>query len=277
LRTIAIIRGRPTVTAEAQRGLVLAAGHAIWFEETTTTRCIAAGRRAGEERIGRITWTLDDAKRAGLAGGQAWRSYPAEMLRARAWAAPAGAMSPAARLGTPATEEVDDEPDNGRPADSPPAPPPDDAPTPAPAGRTRRRRTPAKPEERPPVAPTPPADPQPEPEIPPEPLATGAQTRQIFALMRDVGLPAEDREGRLAHTGPLIGRPIESSAELTLGEAGQVIEDLERVKALPADDRPAALQDNVAARDGQDGPDGEDAAGDAEGSEDGRERPPPDL
>src|SRR5262245_57197359 len=58
LRSITIIRGRPTVSAEAQRGLIVAAGHELWFEETTTTRCIAAGRRSGSERVGRITWTL---------------------------------------------------------------------------------------------------------------------------------------------------------------------------------------------------------------------------
>src|SRR4029077_21105967 len=123
---------------------VTGAGHELWFEETTTTRAIAAGRRQGTDRVGRVTWTLDDAKRAGICGQHNWRSYPAEMLRARASAALARAMFADVTLGIPATEELDDEPDNGAPA-IPPTPPPDDAPAPPKSSRTRRR-PPAKPE-----------------------------------------------------------------------------------------------------------------------------------
>jgi hypothetical protein len=239
LRSIAIIKGRPTLSAEAQRGLVIAKGHELWFEESTVTRAIAAGRRAGEDRIGRVTWTLDDAKRAGLAGQQNWRAYPAEMLRARASAALARAMFPDVTLGIPATEELDDDLANGAPG-IPPTPPPDNAPPPAPATRTRRRSS-STPAERPPVPPTPPPDQQPEPEVPPEPPATDAAKRKIFALMRDVGIPAGDRDRRLAYTRRIVERDLASSAELTIGEADRVIVDLERILALPADQRPAAI------------------------------------
>jgi hypothetical protein len=278
LRMVSMIQGRPTLTAEAQRGLVAGAGHELWFEESTTTRAIAAGRRAGSDRIGRVTWTLDDAKRAGIAGKSNWRAYPAEMLRARASAALARAMFADVTLGIPASEELEDEPD-GRPPESP-APPPDDAPTPPAPSRARRRRTPEpkpEPEAKPALPPTPPPDDQPAPEIPPDPPATGAMQRQIFALMRDVGMPADDRDGRLAYTVRVIGRTIGSSTDLTIGEAGQVIDDLQRIKQLPAAERPAALQGDVEARvgDGEPGdPDGE--PGDDDGAE-GHERPPPDL
>lgn len=253
LRTIVIIKGRPTLTAEVQRGLVTSRGHEMWFEESTTTRAIAAGRRRGSERVGRITWTLDDAKRAGLAGQNNWRSYPAEMLRARASAALARAMFADVTLGLPASEELEGD-DNGAPAIAA-TPPPDDAPAAAPAGRTRRRRPAAAPpprpelpdEEqgggepepaRPPVTPTPPPDRQPEPPLErdpsTEPPATDAQKRQIFALMRDVALA--DREARLAYTSRVIGRTLATSNELTIGDAGLVIDDLQEVVKLPAGD-----------------------------------------
>src|SRR4029077_16390834 len=126
---------------------VTGAGHELWFEETTTTRAIAAGRRQGTDRVGRVTWTLDDAKRAGLAGQPNWRTYPAEMLRARASAALARAMFADVTLGIPAVEEVDDQTDNGPALEVAPEPPP----------KTTRKRS------RPALAPTPPPDPQPEP------------------------------------------------------------------------------------------------------------------
>jgi len=236
LRMVAIIRGRPTLTAEAQRGLVTAAGHEIWFEESTTTRCIAAGRRAGNDRVGRITWTLDDAKRAGLAGQHNYRTYPAEMLRARASAALCRAMFADVTLGIPAAEELDDAvTDNG--------PPPAAAEPPPQAASTRRRKrpasaTPATPAA-PPLPPTPPVDEQPEPAAV-EPPSTDAQRRRIFALMRDVDMPA-DRAARLAYTARVVGREIESSNALTFREAGLVLDDLAEVAELPAEERPARL------------------------------------
>lgn len=237
LAKVAVIRGRPTLTAEAQRGLISAAGHEIWFDESTATRAIAAGRRANSDRIGRITWTLDDAKRAGIAGGEAWRRYPAEMLRARASAALARTMFADVIGGLAATEELQDDPDNGISA-----PPPQPADTPPP-GRTRRRKaaapTPGAAAAAAPVEAPPPPDPQPDPPIPEEPPATDAQKRQIFALMRDIDLT--DRTGRLHYTSRIANRPITSSNELTLTEAALVIDDLQQIHQLPADQRPARL------------------------------------
>jgi hypothetical protein len=244
LAKVAVIKGRPAMLAEAQRSLILRAGHELWFEESTVTRAIAAGRRRGSDRIGRITWTLDDAKRAGLAGQPNYQRYPAEMLRARASAALARTMFADVIGGIGAVEELEGEPDNG-PAPGPPAaPPPADAP-PTPARRqTRRRAAPASPapppasEEKPldaspaetdaqetrePLEPPTPPDTQPEPEIAPV-AATDAQKRQIFALMRDVGIA--DRQERLDLTGEAIGRTIESLTELTIGEASLLIDAL---------------------------------------------------
>jgi hypothetical protein len=84
LAKIAVINGRPTMAAEAMRALILRAGHDLWVDELTITRCTMAGRRRDSDAISRVTWTMDDAKRAGLATKQAWRMYPRQMLLARA-------------------------------------------------------------------------------------------------------------------------------------------------------------------------------------------------
>jgi hypothetical protein len=233
LQKVAVIRGRPTLSAEAQRGLVLAAGHELYFEESTATRAIAAGRRRDGERVQRVTWSLEDARRAGIAGGENWRRYPAEMLRARASAALARAMFADVIGGMVASEEIEDEPEDGSRSVPFAGVTPADAER-APATTRRRSRVvgSASPE-RLSVAPTPPPDSQPPPETPDEPPASEEQRRMIFALMRDVGLPPGDRQSRLDYTSRVLGRAIASSNELTKGDASQVIDDLQELRELP--------------------------------------------
>jgi hypothetical protein len=235
LRSVAMIKGVPTFKAEALRALVVSKGHELWLEDSTNTRAIAAGRRSGSERVGRVTWTIDDAKRAGIGGNANYQRYPREMLVARATAALARQLFADVVMGLVAAEELEDFFYSPNGATAEPLPPPDDAP---PAGPKARRRRPAAkaPQGAEPVEPTPPPDGQPEPDVPPEPLATDAYKRRIFATMRDLGLGdglAEDaaRELRLAYASKVIGREIQTSNELTLGEASQVIEQLEADKA----------------------------------------------
>src|SRR5262245_43677571 len=123
LRSMAWIKGSPHFYAKALRGLVTSKGHELWLEDSTNTRAIAAGRRAGTERIGRVTWTMDDAKRAGLAGQPNYTRYPRQMLVARATAELAQVMFPDVVLGLVAAEELDDfaYTPNGATPDLPPA------------------------------------------------------------------------------------------------------------------------------------------------------------
>lgn len=108
LAKIAVIEGKPTLYAEAQRALILAAGHELWIDEASTTRVTISGRRHGSERTSSVTWTLDDAKRAGLAGRSNWRTYPRQMLTARATAELARAIFADVIGGLAATEEIED-------------------------------------------------------------------------------------------------------------------------------------------------------------------------
>lgn len=84
LAKIDVIDGKPTMSSELMRALVLRAGHEIWVEENSNTRVTVCGRRAAREFVSKVTWTMDDAKRAGLAGKQNWARYPRAMLLARA-------------------------------------------------------------------------------------------------------------------------------------------------------------------------------------------------
>jgi hypothetical protein len=84
LAKIHIVEGRPAPAAELMRAIAMARGHEIWIEEANTTRCTICGRRAGSEHVTKITWTLDDAKKARLADKQVWQRYPRAMLLARA-------------------------------------------------------------------------------------------------------------------------------------------------------------------------------------------------
>src|SRR6266702_428183 len=90
LRHVQIVKGVPTLSAEYKRARVLAAGHDFEVEEHTTQRCRVRGRRAGTSRWLTCTFTMDDAKTAGLLAPSrsgkpgAWQTRPRRMLFARA-------------------------------------------------------------------------------------------------------------------------------------------------------------------------------------------------
>ena len=181
LSKIAVIDGRPSLSAEAQRGLIRAAGHQIWTVELTNTRCVLAGQRIGEGRTEEVGWTLDDAKRAGLAGKDNWRHYPRQMLLARATSDLARLLFSDVLGGFPSTEETLEQIEAG------------DAPTPpastgeALSSPTRRRRRSRGPE----AAPEPPAEtatavataPPDEPTPPPEPADPPPEGEDDAALL----------------------------------------------------------------------------------------------
>ena len=85
LQGVAMVKGRPSLYAETMRALILQAGHELHIEEATESRCVIQGRRKGSERWTTATWTMEDARRAGIAGaGSNYGKYPRQMLLARA-------------------------------------------------------------------------------------------------------------------------------------------------------------------------------------------------
>lgn len=84
LRSIHVIEGKPTLSAELMAGLVhrRIPGAVLRVVESTDAICVVEAGRPGQPTT-RFVWSSDDAKRAGLTGKSNWRSYPRAMLRAR--------------------------------------------------------------------------------------------------------------------------------------------------------------------------------------------------
>lgn len=84
LSWITLVDGRPTLYAEGIRALILSRGHELKTIDWTKTRCVLAGRRVGSNEWQEVTFSMDDAKQAGLDKKPNWRAYPQDMLLARA-------------------------------------------------------------------------------------------------------------------------------------------------------------------------------------------------
>lgn len=110
LRSVNVIEGRPSLSAEAKRALVLAAGHYIEILETNERRAVVIGRRAGSDRTSpEFIWTIDRARRARLLGKDNWQKYPEAMLLARATSDLCNALFPDVIAGLETAELVQDD------------------------------------------------------------------------------------------------------------------------------------------------------------------------
>lgn len=112
-----VIEGKPSVSAEAMRALIIAAGHVIEFVESTSARCVMRGRRAGTEQWTTVEWNIDMARAAGLLNKSNWKAYPHDMLVARCTARLAKMVYPDVIHGFRAIEEVQDENGDGGPVE----------------------------------------------------------------------------------------------------------------------------------------------------------------
>ena len=82
LTKLHLIEGRVTLPAETMLALAIRGGVRHQFIDHTPERVTVELTRPGFEPM-RVSWSMADAKRAGLAGRQNWRKYPRAMLRAR--------------------------------------------------------------------------------------------------------------------------------------------------------------------------------------------------
>lgn len=253
LRTVFIVDGKPALYAEAMLALVLAAGHEVRYLESTGSVCTVVGKRKGSTSEHQVTWTLDEARRAGLSG-QVWNKYPRAMLKHRATAELCRDLFADVLAGLAAVEEVaETEVSQDGPAE--PAPP-----------RERVRRKKAAPAVEPApgsspagVAPTP--DPMDEaaalvtselgghpPETPvaeiPGPITveppTEAQMRMMHALFGDLGV--SERTDRLDLSSAFVRRDLKTANDLSKAEATVLIDGLTMAKDDPD---PRAFLDTV--------------------------------
>ena len=124
LQHLYVVEGRPAMSAQLMRALVMAAGHTFRVVESTSARCTVVGRRRGET-VDRepVTWSGDEVRRAGLAGRGQWQKYPRQMLLARATAELCRAVFPDVLGGMAyAVEEAADMPDGEPGEDAPQIP-----------------------------------------------------------------------------------------------------------------------------------------------------------
>lgn len=232
LAKIAVVKGRPAPSAELGRALALGAGHEVWVEDTTNTRVTIAGKRRNQTHVFKVTWTMDDARRAGLASNPAYTKYPRQMLLARASAELVRQMCPDVLGGiTVFAEEAVDLPDS----DAPFSPVTAAAVTGEPA-TTKRQRKPARNAKAaatiPAQAPVEPVETSNNPDTTDTPddadHPTDAQTKLAMAAFTELGYT--DRDDRLAATTAILTRPITSWNDVTRSEASTVITALDHLK-----------------------------------------------
>jgi hypothetical protein len=216
------------MAAELMRSLVLREGHEIWAEDYTVTKVTMAGRRRGQENPSRVTWTIDDAKKAGLLNKQNWSKYPRAMLMARATTELCRLLFADVIAGISySLEELED---TGELIDEPPADNGQEPTTPtvakrkaAPARRTRAKGSGPSPSSGPPPPPLPGEDAPPARDQP-APAAKGMPVDQEIAMRA--------REAGVDHH-PVVEAVTfgtkKSAKELTGEEAAKVIEELKAI------------------------------------------------
>lgn len=107
LRSIHIIEGKPTLSADLMAALVKRSPRCKYFRLVKSTPTIAtyATDRDGEGMT-EMSFTIDDAKTAGVTNKNNWKTYPAAMLRARCIAQLARAVYPDLLMGIYEEDEI---------------------------------------------------------------------------------------------------------------------------------------------------------------------------
>lgn len=112
LRNIHIIEGRTTLSADFMAGLVMASPLCEYLRPVELTAACATYEtlRRGWDAPLRVSFTIEDAQRAGLTGKGNWKTYPQAMLKARCLTSIARAAYPDLVMGLYDPDEVDDIP-----------------------------------------------------------------------------------------------------------------------------------------------------------------------
>jgi len=110
-----IIQGRPALKSSAALARFQAAGGKIqWIERTDLKASAKFSHPSGGDLV--VTWTIEQAKAAGLTGKQTWVQYARAMLSARVLAEGVRAILPGCLNGIYLAEEVQDFDSKPRPA-----------------------------------------------------------------------------------------------------------------------------------------------------------------
>ena len=112
LRSIHLIDGKITMSADAMVALAMRHQDCVYFRLVESTDKIATyeTHRSGDPEPTRLSFTIEDAKAAGLTSKDNWKKYTAAMLRARARAALVREKYPDIGMGVYDPEELEQAP-----------------------------------------------------------------------------------------------------------------------------------------------------------------------
>jgi hypothetical protein len=111
-----IIQGRPTLKAETMMARFQQQGGKVEWKTLTDTEVTAVFSHPSGGSAS-ITWTFEQAKKAGLTNKDNWKNYPRAMLRARVVSEGIRTVYPGVVLGVYTPEEVQDIPNHSGPKD----------------------------------------------------------------------------------------------------------------------------------------------------------------
>ncbi|MDJ0319783.1 hypothetical protein [Pseudarthrobacter sp. PS3-L1] len=220
-----IVHGSPAMYARSMVALVKSHGHKLDQTSATADAVTVRARHKNETDWHEFTWDMARAKKAGYTSNPKYTSNPQEMLYAKAATEACRRMFPEVLAGISAysveESELEDMGENAAQTSAPAA-------APKAKGTVKRRQAPTP--ELPPVVNEAPKDAvEPEPEDDLVEMATNSQLTKIHVILGKLG--ASDRESGLAELSSFIGRPIETSKDMTKGEASRFIEEAENPPA----------------------------------------------
>jgi hypothetical protein len=236
INEVNVINGSPSLSASLMAALARQAGHKVRVTGDDTAATCDIVRSDDSDFTYSVTWDEKKARNGGLWGKGHWAKDPGLMLKWRA-------ISECVRLAcsevlggvkyTP--QEIED---MAPPTVTQvPVPPAESAARPpsirdAIASRQAFEVVPATLKQEPAEA---------APTEPPVNLRTDAQAKKLAVLMRENGM--DNRDEALAYFGSLIGRDIDSTKELTKGEASKVIDALASAKDAGVDPQTGEVVD----------------------------------
>lgn len=110
VQTVSFIDGKPVIDATMQRALADRAGYRVAIlEASPTTATVQISDKEAGEVLGSATYTIDDAKRAGLTEKKNWKNNPEDMCVARATTRAMRRYAPVVMVGLVAGEDELDE------------------------------------------------------------------------------------------------------------------------------------------------------------------------
>lgn len=233
LRSFDVIQGQAAPRAITLRAVALAHGHEVELVESTSTRCVMRGKRAGSSTWQKVSWTIDRAKSMNLTGKSNWKLQPQAMLVARATSEICRLVAADAILGIAySAEELIDGAGVGAEVVTATTEPPEGAeetPAPAPSGskRMKRRTTPAA--DQPPPPPEEDGDIADGEVVDETPTLSDAQMRKIRAQYGDLGVNGAAEQKRVTALILKVDA-ISSHSDLTVEQASVVIETLSAIE-----------------------------------------------